>query len=160
MAGFWRGPPALSSRDVTQNEFPRWISEEPHAPLLFVDHGVVSSALEVTHVADVVSMSVGLGMGVRSQRMPRFADLLDCAREGTLGGFSRGSQFLPATYGFAAGAAAPKEIGLRWESRGSPIDSAGLCSRADSHTPVAPKSANDVYIRACAGRVTPSQRRI
>ena len=34
-------------------------------------------------------------------------------------------------------------IGLRWESRGSPIYSAGLCSRADSHTPVAPKSAHD-----------------
>ena len=50
---------------------------------------------------------------------------------------------LPATYGFAVGSAAPKEIGLRWESRGSPIYSAGLCSRADSHTPVAPKSAND-----------------
>ena len=116
---------------------------------------------------------------------------------------------LPATYGFAAEAAAPKEIGLGWESRGSPIYSAGLCSRAASHTPVAPKSANDccflfgfslhllcyrfgdhigrfeaaefilslirahitarelasppfedVYIRACAGRVTPNQRRI
>ena len=49
----------------------------------------------------------------------------------------------PATYGFAAGSAAPKEIGLRWESRGSPIYSAGLCSRAASLTPVAPKSAND-----------------
>ena len=34
-------------------------------------------------------------------------------------------------------------IGLRWESRGSPIYSVGLCSRADSHTPVAPKSAHD-----------------
>ena len=34
-------------------------------------------------------------------------------------------------------------IGLRWESRGSPIYSAGLCSRAASHTPVAPKSADD-----------------
>ena len=33
--------------------------------------------------------------------------------------------------------------GLRWESRGSPIYSAGLCSRAASHTPVAPKSADD-----------------
>ena len=32
---------------------------------------------------------------------------------------------------------------MRWESRGSPIYSAGLCSRADSHTPVAPKSADD-----------------
>ena len=41
----------------------------------------------------------------------------------------------PAAYGFAAGAAAPKENGLRWESRGSPIYSAGLCSRAASHTP-------------------------
>ena len=37
----------------------------------------------------------------------------------------------------------PRKIGLRWESRGSPIDSAGLGSRAASHTPVAPKSAND-----------------
>ena len=58
-------------------------------------------------------------------------------------GLIRDSESLPATYEFAAGAAAPKEIGLRWESRGSPIYSAGLCSRADSHTPVAPKSAND-----------------
>ena len=124
-------------------------------------------------------------------------------------GLIRDSESLPATYEFAAGAAAPKEIGFRWESRGSPIYSAGLCSRAASHTPVAPKSANDccflfgfslhllgnrfgdhigrfeaaeftpslfrahvtarelasppfedVYIRAFAGRVTPSQRRI
>ena len=37
----------------------------------------------------------------------------------------------------------PRKIGLRWESRGSPIDSAGLDSRAASLTPVAPKSAND-----------------
>jgi len=37
----------------------------------------------------------------------------------------------------------PRKIGLRWESRGSPIYSAGLCSRAASHTPVAPKSAHD-----------------
>ena len=50
---------------------------------------------------------------------------------------------LPATYEFAAESAAPKEIGLRWESGGSPIDSIGLGSRAASHTPVAPKSAND-----------------
>ena len=50
---------------------------------------------------------------------------------------------LSAAYGFAAEAAAPKEIGLGWESRGSPIYSAGLCSRAASHTPVAPKSASD-----------------
>ena len=34
-------------------------------------------------------------------------------------------------------------IGFRWESRGSPIYSAELCSRAASLTPVAPKSAND-----------------
>ncbi len=47
----------------------------------------------------------------------------------------RASESLPAAYGFAAGAAAPKENGLRWESRGSPIYSAGLCSRAASHTP-------------------------
>jgi hypothetical protein len=39
----------------------------------------------------------------------------------------------------------PRKNGIRWESRGSPIYSAGLCSRADSHTPVAPKSANDCY---------------
>ena len=45
------------------------------------------------------------------------------------------SESLPAAYGFAAGAAAPKENGLRWESRGSPIYSAGLCSHAASHTP-------------------------
>ena len=37
----------------------------------------------------------------------------------------------------------PRKIGFRWESRGSPIYSAGLCSRATSHTPVAPKSADD-----------------
>ena len=60
-------------------------------------------------------------------------------------GLIRGSESLPATYEFAAGVAAPKEIGLRWESRGSPIYSAGLCSRAASHTPVAPKSADDCY---------------
>src|SRR5271165_6755775 len=42
-----------------------------------------------------------------------------------------------------AESAAPKEIGLGWGSRGSPIYSAGLCSRAASHTPVAPKSADD-----------------
>ncbi len=58
-------------------------------------------------------------------------------------GLIRPSESLPATYGFAAGSAAPKEIGLRWESRGSPICSAGLGSRADSHTPVTPKSADD-----------------
>ena len=58
-------------------------------------------------------------------------------------GLIRPSESLPATYGFAAGAAAPKEIGFGWESRGSPIYSAGLCSRAASLTPVAPKSAND-----------------
>ena len=49
----------------------------------------------------------------------------------------------PTTYEFAVEAAAPKEIGLGWESRGSPIYSAGLCPRAASHTPVAPKSASD-----------------
>ena len=51
-------------------------------------------------------------------------------------GLIRDSESLSATYGFAAEAAAPKEIGLRWESRGSPIYSAGLCSRAASLTPV------------------------
>ena len=52
-------------------------------------------------------------------------------------GLIRPSESLPAAYGFAAESAAPKEIGLRWESRGSPIYSAGLCSRAASLTPVA-----------------------
>ena len=50
-------------------------------------------------------------------------------------GLIRDSESLPATYEFAAESAAPREIGLRWESRGSPIYSAGLCSRAASHTP-------------------------
>ena len=58
-------------------------------------------------------------------------------------GLIRVSESLPATYDFAAGPAAPKEIGFWWESRGSPIYSAGLCSRAASHTPVTPKSAPD-----------------
>ena len=58
-------------------------------------------------------------------------------------GLIRPSGSLSATYEFAVEAAAPKDIGLGWESRGSPIYSAGLCSRAASHTPVAPKSAND-----------------
>ncbi len=44
---------------------------------------------------------------------------------------------LSATYGFAAESAAPKEIGLGWGSRGSPIYSVGLGSRAASLTPVA-----------------------
>ena len=58
-------------------------------------------------------------------------------------GLIRDSESLPATYEFAAEAAAPKEIGFGWESRGSPLYSVGLCSRAASLTPVAPKSAND-----------------
>ncbi len=58
-------------------------------------------------------------------------------------GLIRPSGSLSTTYGFAAEAAAPKEFGLGWESRGSPIYSAGLCSRAASLTPVAPKSAHD-----------------
>src|SRR5947209_3158026 len=58
-------------------------------------------------------------------------------------GLIRPSEFLSTAYGFAAEAAAPKVIGLGWESRGSPIYSAGLCSRAASLTPVAPKSAHD-----------------
>ena len=37
----------------------------------------------------------------------------------------------------------PRKSAFRWESRGSPIYSAGLCSRAASLTPVAPKSAHD-----------------
>ena len=55
-------------------------------------------------------------------------------------GLIRDSESLPATYEFVAESAAPKEIGLRWESRGSPIYSAGLDSCATSLTPVAPKS--------------------
>src|SRR5271157_1461714 len=51
-------------------------------------------------------------------------------------GLIRDSESLSATYGFAAEAAAPKEIGLGWGSRGSPIYSAGLYSRAASLTPV------------------------
>ena len=58
-------------------------------------------------------------------------------------GLIRPSGLLSTTYGFVAEAAAPKDIGLGWESRGSPVYSAGLCSRAASHTPVAPKSAHD-----------------
>ena len=58
-------------------------------------------------------------------------------------GLIRASESLSDAYGFAAESAAPKEIGLRWESRGSPIYSAGLGSRAASLTPVAPESAND-----------------
>ena len=58
-------------------------------------------------------------------------------------GLIRPSGLLSAAYGFVAEAAAPKVIGLGWESRGSPIYSAGLCSRAASHTPVAPKSVHD-----------------
>ena len=52
-------------------------------------------------------------------------------------GLIRVSESLSATYEFAAEAAAPKEIGFGWESRGSPIYSVGLCSRAASLTPVA-----------------------
>ena len=52
-------------------------------------------------------------------------------------GLIRASAFLPAAYGFATGAASPKEHGLGWESRGSPIYSDGLGSRAASLTPVA-----------------------
>ena len=52
-------------------------------------------------------------------------------------GLIRASAFLPAAYGFATGAASPKEHGLGWESRGSPIYSDGLGSRAVSLTPVA-----------------------
>ncbi len=49
----------------------------------------------------------------------------------------------PPLMGSRRGLLHPRKIGLRWESRGSPIDSAGLGSRAASLTPVAPKSAND-----------------
>ena len=52
-------------------------------------------------------------------------------------GLIRASESLPAAYGFAAGSASPKEHGLGWESRGSPIYSDGLDSRAASLTPVA-----------------------
>jgi len=56
----------------------------------------------------------------------------------------------------------PRKIGLRWESRGSPIDSAGLGSLAASLTPVAPKSANDccflfgssLYLRVTGSAIT------
>ena len=58
-------------------------------------------------------------------------------------GLIRPSGSLPATYEFAAEAAAPKEIGFGWESRGSPIYSAELCSRAASLTPVTPESVHD-----------------
>src|SRR5271166_1558898 len=58
-------------------------------------------------------------------------------------GLIRASESLPTTFDLAAGAAAPKEIGFGWESRGSPIYSAGLCSRAASLTPVTPKSVHD-----------------
>ena len=51
-------------------------------------------------------------------------------------GLIRPSGSLSATYEFATEAAAPKEIGFGGESRGSPIYSAGLCSRAASLTPV------------------------
>ena len=37
----------------------------------------------------------------------------------------------------------PRKSASGWESRGSPLYSVGLCSRAASLTPVAPKSAND-----------------
>ena len=60
-------------------------------------------------------------------------------------GLIRVSESLSATYGFAAESAAPKEIGLRWESRGPPIYSAGLCSRAASPTPATSKSAIDCF---------------
>ena len=58
-------------------------------------------------------------------------------------GLIRVSESLSVTYEFAAESAAPKEIGFRWESRGSPIYSAGLYSRAASLTPVTPKSVHD-----------------
>src|SRR5271157_4288814 len=58
-------------------------------------------------------------------------------------GLIRDSESLPATYGFAAGSAAPKENRLEVGIQRFPIYSAGLCSRAASLTPVAPKSAND-----------------
>jgi hypothetical protein len=73
-------------------------------------------------------------------------------------GLIRASESLPATYGFVVGAAAPKEIGLRWESRGSPIYSAGLCSRAASLTPVTRRvqmtvASSSVLAFACALQV-------
>ena len=52
-------------------------------------------------------------------------------------GLIRASECLPTAYGFAAGPASPKEYGLRWAFRGSPIYSIGLDSRAASNTPVA-----------------------
>src|SRR5271165_4472981 len=70
-------------------------------------------------------------------------------------GLMRASESLPAAYGFAAGAAAPKENGLRWESRGSPIYSAGLYSRAASHTP----ATRRVRLTASSSSVLPRQER-
>ena len=72
----------------------------------------------------------------RPSRGPWLAIGLCCPDGSSLTTASCAPESLPAAYGFAAGAAAPKENGLRWESRGSPIYSAGLCSRAASHTPV------------------------
>ena len=72
----------------------------------------------------------------RPSRGPWLAIGLCCPDGSSLTTASCGpSQSLPAAYGFAAELFAPKENGLRWESRGSPIYSAGLCSRAASHTP-------------------------
>ena len=71
----------------------------------------------------------------RPSRGPWLAIGLCCPDGSSLTTASCALESLPAAYGFAAGAAAPKENGLRWESKGSPIYSAGLCSRAASHTP-------------------------
>ena len=72
----------------------------------------------------------------RPSRGPWLAIGLCCPDGSSLTTASMCASRIPlCCYGFAAGAAAPKGNGLRWESRGSPIYSAGLCSRAASHTP-------------------------
>ena len=51
-------------------------------------------------------------------------------------GLIRDSESFPPLIDSRRGLLHPRKIGLRWESRGSPIDSAGLDSRAASLTPV------------------------
>src|SRR5271157_2343785 len=58
-------------------------------------------------------------------------------------GLIRDSESLPATYEFAAESAAPKEIGLRWESRGSPILLRWTVLACCLPYPGVPKSASD-----------------
>src|SRR5271166_1309423 len=58
-------------------------------------------------------------------------------------GLIRDSESLPATYGFAAGSAAPKENRLEVGIQRFPNLLRWTDSRAASLTPVAPKSADD-----------------